>query len=112
MSGEIDVSWELASTTIPEPLLVWQVLLAPHICEGGQPPHVPWQPSLPQVLLAHEGVQVGVIVVPPEPVSPPVLVAPPDPTRPPLLVAPPKPVSPPVLVTPPVLVRTPPPELT
>ena len=80
---------------MPEPVLVWQVPLGPHICAGGQPPHVPWQPSLPQVLLAHEGAQAGGVVVPPEPVRPPVYVAPPVPAEPSDRVPPPTPTDPP-----------------
>jgi hypothetical protein len=61
MSGEIGVSWDVASMTMPEPLSDWQLPLLPQILEGGQPPQVPPQPSVPHV----RAPQVGTHAAPP-----------------------------------------------
>jgi hypothetical protein len=53
----------LASTVIPVPVGAWQVPLVLHILVGGQPPQVPPQPSLPHVLVPHDGVHAGPVSV-------------------------------------------------
>jgi hypothetical protein len=69
MPEEITVPWDLASTTMVLVLGgVTQVCAGPQSWEGGQPPQVLPQPSLPQVFPVQSGLQlVGV----PESAPPP-----------------------------------------
>ena len=96
MPEEMAVPCGPASTTmlLVLPVGATQLPCALHSCEGGQPPQVPVQPSLPHVLPLQSGVQ---LCGEPEPAAP--AADPPLPDAPPLPEAPPE-VPPPL--TPPV----------
>jgi hypothetical protein len=94
------------------PVGATQLPWALHSCEGGQPPQVPVQPSLPHVLPPQSGVQLWGEPDPAAPAAdPPLPDAPPPPDAAPLPDAPPEapPLTPPV-ETPPLPAAALPPE--